>query len=316
MSKSVFESLMQALKNKICLQESSRGRREPPCQPLLDATQKHSLPPLHPHQPEDASATVQLALRLHPISPSGTASPHKAKSELQLSDWYSSSHLHFFGLPVLRANRSRALPSLPVALALPSPFPSLLLSPLPSRRSISRRSLPVPLGLSHPIPSLSLSPLPSRRSPSLPSLPVALSLSPLPSRRALSSRPSFPPGSSPISSPSLLLCNALSAPSFPPFTICLPSPHHSVLPLSPPITSFLLSSLPSRVLPLSPPITSFLLSSLPSRTLPLSLPIPSFPLSPLLSRRPPGHQSLLFAFAANQPSRRPSSFRTSFLSLF
>ncbi|CAI5465545.1 unnamed protein product [Closterium sp. Yama58-4] len=212
--------------------------------------------------------------------------------------------------------RSRALPSLPVALALPSPFPSLLLSPLPSRRSISRRSLPVPLGLSHPIPSLSLSPLPSRRSPSLPSLPVALSLSPLPSRRALSSRPSFPPGSSPISSPSLLLCNALSAPSFPPFTICLPSPHHSVLPLSPPITSFLLSSLPSRVLPLSPPITSFLLSSLPSRTLPLSLPIPSFPLSPLLSRRPPGHQSLLFAFAANQPSRRPSSFRTSFLSLF
>ncbi|CAI5941745.1 unnamed protein product [Closterium sp. NIES-65] len=94
--------------------------------------------------------------------------------------------------------------------------------------------------------------------------------------------------------PSLLLCNALSAPFLPPLTICLPSPH-PVVPLYPPILSFLRSTLPSR-----------LSSSLPSHPVvpPLFLPIPSFfssPLpsrrspSPLLSRQPPCPRSLLFA---------------------
>ncbi|CAI5932041.1 unnamed protein product [Closterium sp. NIES-65] len=81
------------------------------------------------------------------------------------------------GHPLVTLAIAFSSPSRPVALALSPPFPSPLLSPLPSRSPCSLPSLPVALALSPPFPSSLLSPLPSRRPCSLPSRPIALACS-------------------------------------------------------------------------------------------------------------------------------------------
>ncbi|CAI5483002.1 unnamed protein product [Closterium sp. Yama58-4] len=223
-----------------------------------------SLSPL-PSRRSCSLPSLPVALSLAAPFPSRSLSPCSLRVAL--------SHAAPFPSPIAR-HRFFSHPPSPTPSPSRSPrnaFPSRTHFVLPSPASSPSRShsnaLPAPF-LS-PFPSHTSSPSCSPRnafpSPFVPSPQALIS-------ETLSSRPSYPPGSSPTSSPSLLLCNALSAPFLPPLTICLPSPHPVVLPLSPPIPSFHLSPLPSRCS-----------SSVPSHPVvfPLSPPLPSPPLSPV-----------------------------------
>ncbi|CAI5999347.1 unnamed protein product [Closterium sp. NIES-64] len=110
--------------------------------------------------------SLPIALSLSPPFPSPSLSPlpsHRALSlrallvALSLAPLISSRSLYPRPSRRLPSRRPLSLPSLPVTLSLPPPFPS---------RSLS---------LSAPFPSPSLSPLPSRRALSLRALPVDLS---------------------------------------------------------------------------------------------------------------------------------------------
>ncbi|CAI5512079.1 unnamed protein product [Closterium sp. Naga37s-1] len=247
-----------------------------------------SPPSHHPRCPLSPPITLFLSVRITPLI-TLTLFPHIVRHHrVTLS---LSPHITLLVAVALASNRPSSLPShhprcSPVA---PQIVPSPSRSPSRSSRRprCSRRNF-----LSHPpspTPSPSRSPQNAFPSPTHFLLPSPAS-SPSRSHSTPSRRPSslpshhrprrphcplYPPGSSPTSSPSLLLCNALSAPFLPPLTICLSSP--PPVPLSPSILSFL-STLPSR-----------LSSSLPSHPVvpPLFPPIPSFFLPPLPSRRSP-----------------------------
>ncbi|CAI5936540.1 unnamed protein product [Closterium sp. NIES-65] len=169
----------------------------------------------------------------------------------------------------LPSHHSRSLPSIPVALALSHPFPSLSLSPLPSRRSLSLSPLlSVALAFSPPFSSLSLSPLPPRRSLKLSPPFPSLFLSSLPSRRSFSRR-SLPVALSLSWLPSS--CPRCTSPLTPPI------PHPIAFPLA--------TKRPPAPHPLSPPIACLVAFALAlqrtTRALPLSLPLALLPPSPV-----------------------------------